>query len=154
MGEKSKLDELVTEKMVLIHAIFVVSVCTIFGVINCVSGNVPVGIGIVIAGVASFLPIVLLKKKIPITTRGIVLSHVQLGIILVMSVLKHELDAMFPLLLASMNIAAIYYSLKALYSHCIICGQGLCRCCGRGRNSREQEQPIRRKHRRACSELH
>ncbi len=120
MGEKTKLDELVTEKMVLIHAIFVVSVCTIFGVINCASGNVPVGIGIVIAGVASFLPTILLKKKIPITTRGIVLSHVQLGIIVVMSALKHELDAMFPLLLASMTIAAIYYSLKALYSHCII----------------------------------
>ncbi len=120
MGEKTKLDELVTEKMVLIHAIFVVSVCTIFGVINCASGNVPVGIGIVIAGVASFLPTILLKNKIPMTTRGIVLSHVQLGIIIVMSVLKHELDAMFPLLLASMTITAIYYSLKALYSHCII----------------------------------
>lgn len=56
MGEKSKLDELVTEKMVLIHAIFVLSAFTVFGVINCFSGNVPVGIGIVIAGASSFLP--------------------------------------------------------------------------------------------------
>lgn len=120
MSEKAKINELISEKMVLIHASVVMAVCVIFGVINCFSGNMAVGIGIVVAGVASFLPTILLKKKIPIITRGIVLSHVQLGIIIVMSVLKHELDAMFPLMIASMTLCCLYYSIKALYSHWII----------------------------------
>lgn len=120
MEEKTKVGELVSEKMMFIHAMIVTAVCVIFGIINCFSGNVPVGIGIVAAGVASCIPTILLKKKIPIITRGVVLSHIQLGIIVVMSVLKHELNAMFPLMVASMTICCIYYNLKSLISHWII----------------------------------
>lgn len=120
MGEKNKLGELVTEKMIMIHAIVIVAVCTVFGVINLFTNNVPIGLITIAAGVATFLPTVLLKNKIPKITRGVVISQVQLIIIIVMSVTKHELHTMFPLLLASMTMAAVYYSVKSLYIHWII----------------------------------
>lgn len=61
MEDKSKVGQLVSEKMVFIHAMVVTAVCVVFGIINCFSGNVPVGIGIVAAGVASCVPTILLK---------------------------------------------------------------------------------------------
>ncbi len=117
MDTKSKLDQLVTEKMVLIHAVAVISVCGIFGIINCITKNVVVGIIIIAAGVATFLTAFLMKKKTTPTARGILLSQVQLLIIIIMSVVKHELHTMFPLLLASMTMAAIYYNIKSLIVH-------------------------------------
>ncbi len=120
MDTKSNLNQsnqLVTEKMVFIHAVAIISVCGIFGIINCVSKNIVVGIIIIAAGAASFLTALLMKKKTTPTARGILLSQVQLLIIIVMSAVKHELHTMFPLLLASMTIAAIYYNIKSLIVH-------------------------------------
>ena len=114
---KSKLSQLVTEKMVFIHAIVVIAVCAIFGIINCVTNNIVVGLIVIAAGIATFLVVFFLKKQTTPTTRGIILSQVQVLIIIVMSVVKHELHIMFPLLLASMTMAAIYYSKKSLYIH-------------------------------------
>ncbi len=117
MDTKSKLSQLVTEKMVFIHALAVILVCGIFGIINLISKNFAVGIIIIAAGAASFLTALLMKNKTTPTARGILLSQVQLVIIIVMSVVKNELHTMFPLLLASMTIAAIYYNIKSLVIH-------------------------------------
>lgn len=120
MDTNNKLNNLVTEKMVFIHSMVVLLVCIIFGIINSVSGNIVVGIIIIAAGVVSFLFTMLLKKKVDMVVRGIILSQVQLIIIIVMSVVKHELHSMFPLVLASMTIGSIYYSTKSLVSQWVI----------------------------------
>ncbi len=120
MDTETKLNQLVTEKMVFVHALAILLVCGIFGIINCASGNIAVGIIIIAAGVASFSAARLMKNKTAPTFRGIILSQVQLLIIIIMSIVKHELQTMFPLLLASMTIAAIYYNIKSLITHWII----------------------------------
>ncbi len=117
MENKLKVTQLITEKMVMIHASTILLVTVIFGIINCVSENLTAGIIIIAAGAASFMANLLLKKKAAPVVRGVVLSQVQLAIIIIMSLVKHELHAMFPLMLASMSITCIYYNMKALIVH-------------------------------------
>ena len=96
-----------TEKMVKIHIIFVVSVCIAFGIINAVSGTVVIGILTAAAGVLVAVACNTFLAKTSTTFRGMLLSQIQLLLIRVMSAVKHELHAMFPLMGASMTIAAI-----------------------------------------------
>ena len=117
MDSKVKLNQLVNKKIVFIHSLIVLLVCVIFGAINCFSGNILVGILIIVAGIGSFVMSLVMKNKTSLVLRGIILSQIQLLIIIVMSVVKHELQAMFPLMLASMNIAAVYYNKKSLIVH-------------------------------------
>lgn len=106
-----------SEKMVKIHITIVFAVCIAFGIINAVSGTVVVGIIIVIAGIAVAAATHTVLAKTSTTFRGIVISQTQLLLIIVMSAVKHELHAMFPLMAASMTIAAIYYSKENLVLH-------------------------------------
>lgn len=75
------------------------------------------GAMIIISGIA--LPIVLrlIKSKTSISTRGTIISLVQLAVICIASIIKAELHVMFPLMLASMAISAIYYNKKTLILH-------------------------------------
>lgn len=106
-----------TEKMVKIHIIFVVSVCIAFGIINAVSGTVLIGILIAVAGVLVAVACKTFLASTSTTFRGMLLSQIQLLLIIVMSAMKHELHAMFPLMGASMTIAAIYYNKQNLFIH-------------------------------------
>ena len=106
-----------TEKMVKIHIIFVVSVCIAFGIINAVSGTIVIGILTAAAGVLVAVACNTFLAKTSTTFRGMLLSQIQLLLIIVMSAVKHELHAMFPLMGASMTIAAIYYNKQNLFIH-------------------------------------
>ncbi|MGN0670795.1 MAG: methyl-accepting chemotaxis protein [Oscillospiraceae bacterium] len=120
MSEKANVTASVTEKMVTIHSV-VILICVIgFGVINMVSGAILLGIIMIALGGLVCLAVRLLRDKKDRAFRGIILSQAQCIIILVMSVAKHELHAMFPLLLASMAVVAIYYHTKNLIAHWIV----------------------------------
>lgn len=109
-----------SEKMVRLHIITVFSVCLVFGIINAVSGTVVLGVIIAAAGFAVAAASYTVLKKTTTTFRGAIISQVQLLIIIIMSAMKHELHAMFPLMAASMTISAIYYSKKSLFLHWVI----------------------------------
>ena len=84
----------VTEKIVTMHTIFIVVVCIIFGIINIISsammnGIIIMGCGLVAAGLS-----LLLKNKVSRITRGFILCIIQILIIIIMSVTKHEMDDM------------------------------------------------------------
>jgi len=101
---------LVSGKTVRLHMILIVAVCFIFGIVNLISGAAAVGIitaamGLVIPAVVLFL-----MKNAENVTKGIFLSQAQLLVIIVISSAKHELHGMFPLMLASVTIAGLYYS--------------------------------------------
>ncbi|MDE6709353.1 MAG: hypothetical protein K2J76_02555 [Oscillospiraceae bacterium] len=106
-----------SEKMVKIHVIIVVSVCIAFGIINAVTGTLVLGIIIAVAGAVLAVASHTVLAKTSTTFRGTIISQTQLLIIIIMSAMKHELHAMFPLMAASMTIAAIYYSKQNLFIH-------------------------------------
>ena len=109
-----------SERMVLIHIIVVVMVCVAFGAVNAFTGYVAIGILIAIAGVIAGAVTVSIKDKSSTTTRGIILSTVQMFIIIVMSVVKHEMQTVFPLMVASVAMSGIYFSKKNIAIQWII----------------------------------
>ena len=117
---KAAASKSASEKMVRLHIIIVVIVCVVFGIINAVSGTVLTGALIAVSGIVVAIISYTVLAKTSTTFRGTVISQVQLLIIIVMSALKHELHGMFPLMGASMAIAAIYYSKKNLFANWII----------------------------------
>lgn len=106
-----------SEKMVRLHIIIVFAVCVGFGLINAVTGAVAMGIIISAAGGITALISCTVLKNASTTVKGTIISQVQMIIIIVMSSAKHEMHGMFPLMAASMTIAAIYYSKKNLFAN-------------------------------------
>ncbi|MCM1328657.1 MAG: methyl-accepting chemotaxis protein [Ruminococcus sp.] len=104
-----------SEKMVRIHIIIMVTVCVVFGAVNAVGGNILVGGLIVLLGAATAVLSMTVLKKMSTTVRGTIVAQVQLILIIVMSAVKHELHSMFPLMAASMTVAAIYYDKRNLF---------------------------------------
>ena len=98
--------------MVFIHIIVVIAVCVAFGAVNLATGHVAVGLLIAIAGIAAGGITLYIKDRSTTTTRGIILSTVQMAIIIVMSTAKHEMQTVFPLMVASTAMAGIYFSKK------------------------------------------
>lgn len=102
----------ITNKMVTIHTVFVLTVCIIFGAINIATGGAAVGIGIIAVGAIAVGITLLIKNnpKYDNSVRGIMLSMVQLLLLIVASILRNELHGMFPLMLGSMAVAASYFN--------------------------------------------
>ena len=118
--DNNKMGRFLTEKIVLLHTIFIIGACVAFGVMNIFTVSLVVGLsvlggGAVIAGLSFGL-----KNSTTVVTRGAILSMSQIAIILSISLIQHEVHGMFPLLLASMVISAIYYNKKILIAHCVI----------------------------------
>lgn len=111
---------MVSEKIVKFHMIFILVVCILFGIINILDRNKLVGYLIMACGIIISIFNLTFKSKIKKETRGFILSIFQLILILTMSISKHELQDMFALMLASMIVSAIYYNIKCLYTHWII----------------------------------
>lgn len=109
-----------SEKMVKTHVIIMLAVCVAFGLVNIAAKAVVLGIVIAAAGIITAALSYTVLKNTSTTVRGTIISQVQLIIIIVMSAIKHELHGMFPLMAASMAIAAIYYSKKNLFTNWII----------------------------------
>lgn len=100
----------ITQKMVTIHMFVILGVCVAFGAMNmALEGGLIIGIGIIVCGGAVAGFVAALKKKLSLLTQGTILSTFQLLLIIVASTLRHELHGMFPLMLASATIAAIYF---------------------------------------------
>ncbi|MCH5192605.1 MAG: hypothetical protein J1F11_01500 [Oscillospiraceae bacterium] len=106
-----------SEKMVKIHIIFVACVSVAFGILNMATGFLFVGAMIAVVGLGASGITVYLKDKTNTTTRGTLLSIVQLLIIIVMSIVKHEMHTVFPLMVASMAMSGIYFDRKNIYIH-------------------------------------
>ena len=120
MENNSKMGRFLTEKIVLLHTIFIISACVIFGVLNMFTSSLLMGIIIIAAGAAIGGVVFGIKQITAVPTRGTILSLSQLAIILSMAIPQHEVHGMFPLLLASMVISAIYYNKKTLTAHWVI----------------------------------
>lgn len=110
-------NNLIPEKTITAHMWIIAGVCLMFGIVNLISGAAAVGIvtaamGVVVPGI-----VLSIKKRTSGVMRGIILSQVQLIVIIVISSAKHELHSMFPLMLGSMSIAAIYYSTLNIKIH-------------------------------------
>lgn len=120
MDIKESARNFVSEKIVKIHMFVVVGVCLLFGIINVVSGAFILGGIILMLGIIAAAVTLILKDKATIVTRGVILSIMVIGIIIVMSVTKHELHNMFPLMIAGMAISAVYYHKKCLIAQIAI----------------------------------
>ncbi len=100
----------ITQKMVTIHMVVILGVCVAFGAMNmALAGGLFIGIGIIVCGGAVAGFVAAMRKKLSLITQGMILSTFQLLLIIVASTLRHELHGMFPLMLASATIAAIYF---------------------------------------------
>lgn len=117
---KADLSHVLTEKMVKMHALFVLVAGVVFGAMNIFASDVAVGIVIIVAVIIAAGLSMLLKNSMRISQRGLVLTLTQLALIVIASVAKHELHGMFPLLLASMIISAVYFHKPTLIAHWVI----------------------------------
>ena len=112
-------EEHIKERMLNVHMAAILFTCITFGIINIKVGWAVIG-GIIIAAGVIFPSLVYFAKgKLSMTTRGRILSIMELTVILIMSVLKHEMLIMFPLLLASMVVSSIYFDPLSLLVHWI-----------------------------------
>lgn len=111
---------MITEKMVNVHMLVVFGVCLAFGIINIASGAAAIGVVTLLMGIIVPTAVYFIKKKASLNLCGTFLSQAQLITIIIISTAKHELHYMYPLMLASMTIAAIYYSQKNLIIHWVI----------------------------------
>lgn len=91
-------------------------VCFTFGIVNLITKSFIQGTAIIAAGVVTVI-VGLFLKKTSIGIRGVVYSQVQLIIIIAMSLMKNELHCMFPLMLASLAIASLYYNMTNIIVH-------------------------------------
>ncbi|MCI7768140.1 MAG: methyl-accepting chemotaxis protein [Oscillospiraceae bacterium] len=122
MTEKNETNELITisEKMIKMHMIFIAGVCLIFGIVNLIAGAAAVGIVTIAIGIIIPGAVMILNGKVSNSVRGMILSQGQLLAIILISASKHEMHGMFPLMLASMTIASIYYNILNLKIHWVI----------------------------------
>ncbi|MBQ9947207.1 MAG: methyl-accepting chemotaxis protein, partial [Oscillospiraceae bacterium] len=115
--KKSNVHPAIPEKIIMVHTFAILAVCIIFGVISIISATLVKGLIIIGCGAAATVLSFILKKKVAPTTRGFVLSILQLGIIILLSATTQTMQDMFPLMLASLAIAAIYYNKACIITH-------------------------------------
>ena len=119
--KKAKTESIViSPKITNIHILFVLVVCLGFGALNLTSGNTLIGILTMGIGVAVAVFGFIAKKKLGAQVMGFILSIVQLSMIIVMSAAKHEMHDIFPLMLASLVISAVYFNKPCLITHWVI----------------------------------
>ena len=117
MSEMTSVSSKITEKMVTIHSAVILFTIAALGIVNIVGSAVLIGILIMAVGAVACVVVRLIRNKASRTVRGTILTIAQLSLIIVMSIAKHELHGMFPLMLASMAISSIYYSRKTIIAH-------------------------------------
>lgn len=117
---KNSTSIMVSPKITKMHTIFVLIVCLGFGALNLLSANTIIGILTMGIGIAVAVFGLLTNKKISPQAMGFFLSIFQLIMIIVMSALKHEMNDIFPLMLASLVICAIYFNKTSLIAHWIL----------------------------------
>ena len=102
----------VSDKMIKIHALFVLAVCILFGAISLLRGAFFMGLCTMGMGVLiSFIALVLMKRSSK-SARGIFLTQAAAIVIVVLSAAQGELHSMFALLAGNIAIGSIYYDLR------------------------------------------
>ena len=117
---KIQSKSMASEKMVKMHIIFVACVSIAFGIVNMATGYVLIGALIAVVGLIASGITVTLKNSATTTTRGMILSVVQLLIIIVMSVVKHEMLDVLALVVAAVAMSGIYFDKKSIYIQWVI----------------------------------
>lgn len=123
MTEKNKSENTVitvSEKAVKTHMLVIAAVCLVFGIVNIAAGAALLGIITAVMGIIVPAAVILLKNKLGTAARGRILSMAQLLVIIIISSAKHELHGMYPLMLASITIAAVYYDVFSIKLHWIV----------------------------------
>lgn len=122
MSEKTAKNNTVavSEKVITTHMFFIAGVCLVFGIVNLISGAAAIGAVTIAIGVIVPAAVMILKNKLSGSVRGMILSQAQLLAIILISSAKHEMHGMFPLMLASMAIASVYYNLLNIKIHWVI----------------------------------
>lgn len=108
------------EYILKLHKFIICAVCVIMGIINIVSGNAAVG-GVIVGAGIIITVIITIFRNIPINTAAMLLSVTQTLVIIAAALIKGELNAMFPLLAASVAMSATYYQMKIIYTITAIC---------------------------------
>ena len=123
MGKDNKAFDVtssINKGIIKIHTIILVVVCSIFGIINIVSGSPVTGIVTVGAGLVAAAVVLTIRNKVSLVATGTFLTQLQLLIIILISSSKHEMHGMFPLMLASMAMGGIYLNKRNLIIHWVI----------------------------------
>ncbi len=107
-------------KIVKIHALFVLSVCLIFGIISFIRGTFIAGICTIVSGVLIYLIVRVFMKNCTVTARGTFLTQVVTIVIVLLSAAQGELHGMFALLAGNIAIGSIYYNLRNIHIAWII----------------------------------
>ena len=113
------LSHTVTEKMVMLHVLFVSVAGVVFGAMNIFSDDIIVGAVIIAVVLIASALTLLTKNSMKRINRGFILSMTQLMLIIIASVVKHEVHGMFPLMLASMVVSSIYFHKPIMIAHWI-----------------------------------
>lgn len=117
MENDNKMGRFLTERISLLHTVFIIGACVAFGLLNMFTVTLVLGLVIIAAGAVIAGVVFGIKKSTSVVTRGAILSISQIAIILSISLTQHEVHGMFPLFLASMVVSAIYYNKNILIAH-------------------------------------
>ncbi len=109
----------IPKKILRVHTYAMIIVCIVFGAINILDGTFLIGGLIVAASVGMAVVSFAFEKQMSIMKRGSIISFIQLAVIVVMSSVKGELNDMFPLMVASLILSAIYFNKKTIIAHWI-----------------------------------
>ncbi len=102
----------VSDKTIKIHALLVLAVCILFGIISFVRKAFFMGLcTMVIGALIALIALVLMKRSSKIA-RGIFLTQAATVVIAILSAAQGELHSMFALLAGNIAIGSIYYNLN------------------------------------------
>ncbi len=110
----------VNRNFIKVHAFLLIGICTLFGILNFVTGSFLTAIITIAAGALTAGVIMCIKNKIGFSIAGTVLTQAQLFIIIIISTSTHQFHGMFPLLVASIAFAGIYLDKRNLIIHWVI----------------------------------
>ena len=108
-------EQRINEKLVRQHALLILPVCVIFGIINLIGGKTLVGLLTVTAGIIVTVVPLFVMKNASIVARGTFLTQATVIIIAMLSALNGELHSMFALFAANVAIGSVYYNLKNIH---------------------------------------
>lgn len=120
MDNMSNNTNLISRKILIIHAWTILGVCVLMGSISLISGQYISGAVTIAAGILTGIVFILLRNRVGIISLGTFLTQVQLLTIVIIAISKGGLYHMFPLMLASMAMGGVYLNKRNLIIHWII----------------------------------
>ena len=112
MNQSTGAQSKVTEKTVKTHTLLIVTVCTLFGILNTFRSSLLFGSSIIVIGLIIALIVSVFMKQSSLTVRGTFLTQATALVIIFLSATLGELHAMFALLVGNIAIGSVYYDLR------------------------------------------